>query len=136
MIAISTDRRSVEPWQELENFESNILRQYCTGILAGMLSIQFPGWLNPNFDKYWSAINQNSNVVYMATYNQRGNLEQSKSFDAEKTIVDEALWSKSFTTKVYFKQEITYDNNRIIDITNPLFNNVTWAGILKIGFAK
>ncbi len=133
---INTNRLMVEPWEDLANYEAQFLQKYCTGVLAGMISLELDMGLSGNIYNYWEAIHVNSKLIYMLKYDKEGEIEQNKSFLANKLGELSSLWVKSETTKTFFKQEITYNSNKLEDITNPLLKNKKWNGTLKIGFKK
>ncbi len=134
VIKIRNNRDMVEPWENLANYEAEFLQEYCTGVLAGMISFELDIGFTGNINKYWKAVHKNSKLQYMLIYDNHGKITQNKSFSIDRATVNKTLWSKSKKTKTFFKQEISYNNKSIIDIANPIYIGYTWNGILKIGF--
>jgi hypothetical protein len=134
IIEIRNNRDMVEPWGNLANYETQHLLKYCTGVLAGMISFELDIGFTGNINKYWNAVHENSKLEFMLKYNKQGKITQNKSFIFDKATVNNTLWSKSKKTKTFFEQEISYNNKSIIVISNPLYNNYTWSGVLEIGF--
>jgi len=112
------------------NYGTRFLSQIIAKLITAELADKLPGKIDP----YWNALNTNTWIKYMATFNSQGGIIQNRGFDKEKAIYGPDNKTMPVASPVLFIQTIDYKGNKIVEISNPIFEGNLWHSSLKIGF--
>lgn len=126
-------------WDKLESYEY-FDKNDLTGIkilsyfLRDLFQLDLKNF-NPQYlDNYRNIISKISYLKYIVIHNKNGKILSSINFKKSLANYPPNKWKKSSVTIGFFKQDILYGINKIIDISIPLFNGARWEGVVRLGY--
>lgn len=119
-------------WVNLFRLEERAGIKFSTQMMTVLWEAQLAQKGNISFPSYWERLKTNSFIRFITWYSESGSI---KSFGQPlpEGSYQPGDYKRSAKTVAYYEQIIKDNNQTYFDITNPVFNENSWKGAVRIG---
>jgi len=119
-------------WKAIEVLLKNEHRQIIVEYMTFILQYEFLAKGNKSVKKFESIIKSIPNYKYFAIQNPQQEVVYEIDLDSEMSKLP--FWSKSSSAVLLIKNEYERNNEKIFDITYPVYFDNEWHGVIRFGF--
>ena len=133
---IRKEPRKLRRWRDLADHQEAVCLKTLSQCIAGMLETKLRFGYPFNLQTYWSVLKSNDLLMYLVMHGKNGKIMEKKGFTKDQANYRKHQYEKSATTMAFYQQTIQYRDERVFDLSNPIFNENGWQASLRLGFRK